>query len=174
MSLSGGPTQDEILAISLSKLSPQKNEIMVDIGCGTGKVSVAASRLVKKVIAIDRRREAINYSKTEIEASGAKNIELVAGEAAEILTRVENPDCAFIGGSGNIETVLELLVTTGCKSGVINAVLLNTVTKAMNTMKKLGIFEEIVHVQVSYSYTLAGDIMLKPKNPVYIIVGRRE
>ncbi len=103
MSLSGGPTQDEILAISLSKLSPQKNEIMADIGCGTGKVSVAASRLVKKVIAIDRRREAINYSKTEIEASGAKNIELVAGEAAEILTRVENPDCAFIGGLGNIK-----------------------------------------------------------------------
>jgi len=46
MSLSGGPTQDEILAISLSKLSPNKNEIMADIGCGTCKVSIAASGTV--------------------------------------------------------------------------------------------------------------------------------
>jgi len=145
---------------------------MADIGCGTCKVSIAASGLAKKVIAIDRRREAINYSKIKIEASGAKNIELVAGEASEILNHVENPDCAFIGGSGNIETVLEILMRKGCKRVVINAVLLNTVTKAVNTLKKLGIFEEIVHVQVSGSYTLAGDIMLKPKNPVYIIVGR--
>ncbi|MCK4269300.1 MAG: cobalt-precorrin-6Y C(15)-methyltransferase, partial [Methanogenium sp.] len=104
--------------------------------------------------------------------SGAKNIELITGEASEILKRVENPDCAFIGGSGNIETVLEILMRKGCKRVVINAVLLNTVTKAVNTLKKLGIFEEVVHVQVSSSYTLAGDIMLKPKNPVYIIVGR--
>lgn len=41
-------------------------------------------------------------------------------------------------------------------------------------MKELEIFREVVHVQVSRSYELVGDIMFKPINPVYIIVGEVE
>jgi cobalt-precorrin-6B (C15)-methyltransferase len=38
-------------------------------------------------------------------------------------------------------------------------------------MKSLGIFEEVIHVQVSKGYELAGETAFKPANPVYIVVG---
>ena len=41
--LAGGPTQDEILAVSLFKLDLRNTDTVLEIGCGTGKVSVAAA-----------------------------------------------------------------------------------------------------------------------------------
>jgi cobalt-precorrin-6B (C15)-methyltransferase len=55
---------------------------------------------------------------------------------------------------------------------VINAVLLSTLSEAVASMKELGIFHEVVQVQVSRSYDIAGSIMFKPIDPVYIIVGK--
>jgi cobalt-precorrin-6B (C15)-methyltransferase len=57
--LPGGPTQDEIMAVSLLKLGLCPTDTVLEIGCGTGKVSVAMAKRVKKVYALDRRPEAI-------------------------------------------------------------------------------------------------------------------
>jgi cobalt-precorrin-6B (C15)-methyltransferase len=57
---------------------------------------------------------------------------------------------------------------------VINAVLLSTLSETVATMKELGIFHEVVQVQVSRSHEIAGSIMFKPIDPVYIIVGKAD
>jgi cobalt-precorrin-6B (C15)-methyltransferase len=38
-------------------------------------------------------------------------------------------------------------------------------------MQRLGIFREVIHVQVSRSYGIGKSIMFKPIDPVYVIVG---
>jgi len=38
-------------------------------------------------------------------------------------------------------------------------------------MQRLGIFREAVQVQAARSHQLAGSIMFRPVDPVYIIVG---
>ena len=53
----GGPTQDEVMAISLFKMGLGPRDTVFDLGCGTGKVSIAAAGLAKKVYAVDRRRK---------------------------------------------------------------------------------------------------------------------
>jgi len=171
MGLKGGPTQDEIMAVSLLKLNIKEGDVLADIGCGTAKISIEASGKCSSIYAIDRRVEAVEYAKHEIEKAGKDNIILIHGEASAVLDEIGTLDCAFLGGSGNIEIILEKL--KGMISGriVVNAVLLDTVSRTVNKMKELGIFLEVVHVQVSRSYELAGDIMFKPINPVYIIVG---
>lgn len=176
MGLKGGPTQDEIMAVSLQKLRIKKGDVMVDIGCGTGKISIEASTVCKSVYAIDRRAEAVEYAMREIENAGRDNVILIHGEAASVLDEIGSNafDCAFVGGSGDLESVLERLNKMVSGRIVVNAVLLGTVSKAVNKMKELGIFREVVHIQVSRSYELTGDIMFKPQNPVYIIVGEVE
>ncbi|MFA7304724.1 MAG: methyltransferase domain-containing protein, partial [Methanoregula sp.] len=64
----GGPTQDEIMAISLFKLGLLPEDCLLDLGCGTGKISRAAASLVKQVCAVDRRQDAIRYAKEQAEA----------------------------------------------------------------------------------------------------------
>ncbi len=171
MGLRGGPTQDEIMAVSLFKLGIRDGDVMADIGCGTGKIAIRASERCSHVYAIDRRSEAVAYARREIAGAGKENITLLHGDAAEVLDRIDALDCAFVGGSGNIETVLDHLAGKVRGRIVVNAVLLDTVSRTIRTMKELGIFTEALHVQVSRSHELAGDMMFTPIHPVFVIVG---
>ena len=55
---------------------------------------------------------------------------------------------------------------------MINAVLLSTLAQAVETLQNLGGFCEVVQVQVARSHEIAGSIMFKPIDPVYVIVGK--
>jgi len=171
MGLKGGPTQDEVMAVSLFKLGMNEGDVMADIGCGTGKISIQAAERCSRVYAIDRRAEAIEYATEEIKSSGTENITLMHGDASSVLDGIHTLDCAFVGGSGNIEVILEKLAGIVHGRIVVNAVLLDTVSRTVNKMKELGIFVEVIHIQVSRSHELVGDLMFKPINPVFIIVG---
>jgi cobalt-precorrin-6B (C15)-methyltransferase len=54
---------------------------------------------------------------------------------------------------------------------VVNAVLVSTLHTTITTMQELGIFSEVVHVQIARSQGIAGSIRFWPINPVYVIVG---
>ncbi len=47
--VSGGLTQAEIIAIALEKLQIRSGETLVDIGCGTDSVSIAASKKARSL-----------------------------------------------------------------------------------------------------------------------------
>ena len=170
--LAGGPTQDEVMAISLLKLDLKKTDSVLEIGCGTGKVSVAMSRYAKKVAALDRRQEAVAMAKSTAERAGATNIGFFCTEALGFLESDETFDCAFLGGTKQLGEILPVLAKKVRRTIVINAVLVSTLNDAVTIMQKLGIFTEAIQVQVSRSHPLAGSVMFRPIDPVYIIVGR--
>jgi cobalt-precorrin-6B (C15)-methyltransferase len=167
----GGPTQDEIMAVSLFKMGITANDTVLDLGCGTGKVSIAIAGRARKVWAVDRRPEAVAYAQKAAAEAGAKNIEFFCGEAADFLATAPVVDCAFVGGSQQIETILPVLAKKVRRVLVVNAVLLSTLTAVTATMQSLGIFREAVHVQVARSHVLGKSMMFKPIDPVYIIIG---
>ncbi|MDG6257040.1 MAG: precorrin-6Y C5,15-methyltransferase (decarboxylating) subunit CbiT [Methanomicrobiaceae archaeon] len=169
----GGPTQDEILAISLAKMDLRDGDVVADIGCGTGKVAIAAARRAARVIAVDRRPEAIAVTREALMKAGCANVDLIGGEGAMVLESVDFLDCAFVGGSRDLERVLKMLSSRVRRSVVVNAVLLETLHQAVETLGALGFAVEVVHVQVTRSRSLAGGLMLVPINPVFIITGRR-
>jgi cobalt-precorrin-6B (C15)-methyltransferase len=170
--LPGGPTQDEVMAIALSKLGLRAGDLMLDIGCGTGKVSIAAARTASRVCAIDRRNEAIRYAKKEAAHKGVGNIDFFCSEATEFLkTDGRIFDCAFVGGSHQLNEVLPLLAKSVRRRIVVNAVLVSTLQTAVATMQEIGIFCEVVHVQIARSHEIGKSIMFRPIDPVYVIVG---
>jgi cobalt-precorrin-6B (C15)-methyltransferase len=170
--LPGGPTQDEILAVSLAKLGLCPADTVLEIGCGTGRVSVALSKLAKKVYALDRRPEAIVVAKETARHAGVSTIVFSCTEAADFLKKDRVYDCAFIGGTKNLAAILPVLAKKVRRTIVINAVMVSTLERAVVTTKDLGIFTEVVLVQVSRSHDIAGSIMFRPIDPVYIIVAR--
>ncbi|WP_292368218.1 bifunctional cobalt-precorrin-7 (C(5))-methyltransferase/cobalt-precorrin-6B (C(15))-methyltransferase [Methanoregula sp. UBA64] len=170
--LAGGPTQDEIMAVSLFKLGIRPGDLVFDIGCGTGKVAIAMAGRAKKVWAIDRRPEAIACATAAAEKAGVTNIEFFCGEAADFLPTAPAADCAFVGGSREIESFLPALARTVKRTIVVNAVLVSTLATVTDAMQTLGIFSGAVQVQVSRSHPLGKSFMFVPIDPVYIIVGR--
>ncbi|MFW5638309.1 MAG: precorrin-6Y C5,15-methyltransferase (decarboxylating) subunit CbiT [Methanoculleus sp.] len=171
MRLKGGPTQDEVMAVSLAKLGILPGDLVVDVGCGTGKVSIAASRVAERIYAIDRRSEAIAYARAEAAAAGAGNIEFFEGDAVEVLPGIDHLDAAFVGGSRRLPEVLEILAGKVQGRIVVNAVMVETLHEAIASMQRLGIFIEALHLQVSRSAAIADGVMFKPKNPIYVVVG---
>jgi len=169
--LAGGPTQDEIMAVSLFKLGLRSTDTLLEIGCGTGKVSVAAARSVKNVISLDRRQEAVTMAQTAARAAGLHNISFFCTGGLDFLAADTVYDCAFVGGTQQLALILPLLAKKVKRTIVINAVLLGTLAEAVTAMQQLGIFKEVVQVQVTRSSPVAGSIMFKPIDPVYVITG---
>ena len=175
--VSGGPTKPEIIAVSLSKLGLEDGGTFIDIGCGTGSVSMEASKLVRdlRIYALDARPEAIDVAAQNFENHGLKDVTLLHGEASLILndkTDIGTIDYAFIGGTKNIRSVLEILCEKRVGRIVVNAVRIETVVRTIDAMKELGIFDEVLHIAVSRGASITGETMFKPENPVYIIVGK--
>ena len=168
----GGPTQDEVMAVSLFKLGLVSTDAVLEIGCGTGKVSVAIAKTVKKVYSLDKRPDAISLAKETARKAGVHNIEFFCTDAVDFLKGDRVFDCAFIGGTRNLAVIIPVLAERVRRTIVINAVLVDTLEQAVTTLKGLGIFTGVVQVQVSRSHEIAGSIMFKPIDPVYVIVAR--
>jgi cobalt-precorrin-6B (C15)-methyltransferase len=171
MQPTAGSTSDEVLAIVLRKLAPRPGEVFADIGCGSGKVSIAASPLVREVWAFDRRPEAIVWAREQARAAGATNVRFIEGEAPGALAGLPAPDCAFIGGSANLAAVIGALAAMGTGRMAVSCVRIETIAEAVPAMRELGIFREAIHVQVSRSKDLAGGTMFVPANPIYLVFG---
>ncbi|MCK9581760.1 MAG: methyltransferase domain-containing protein [Methanoregula sp.] len=170
--LAGGPTQDEIMAVSLFKMGLTPADTVLEIGCGTGKVSVAMAKTAKKVHSVDKRPDAVSLSAKTARTAGARNIEFFCTDARDFLKNDQVYDCAFLGGTHGLEEILPVLSKKVNRTIVINAVLLSTLERAVTILTGLGLFCEVVQVQVSRSHDIAGSIMFKPIDPVYIIVAR--
>ena len=127
--LKGVPTKSEIIALTLFKLELKKDDILLDIGCGSGNVSIEASKYVNKIFAIDKRKEAIDLSKENIEIKGKKNISLIEGEAIEVIPKITNYNKAFVGGTGgHLEDILNLI--KGSDKIVVNASRIEVASRA--------------------------------------------
>jgi ubiquinone/menaquinone biosynthesis C-methylase UbiE len=61
---------------NLSLDNPQKMTL-IDLGCGTGATSIAASRYFKKIYAVDVSEAMINCARKKTKEQGIKNIEFI-------------------------------------------------------------------------------------------------
>ncbi len=169
--LKGGPTQDEVLAIALQKLALRPGDRVLDLGCGTGAVAIAAAATAAEVVAIDRRPEAVAHARHAADEAGAANVSFLEAEAGEALPGLGTFDAAFVGGSRGLADLLPILAVRVRRRIVVNAVLIETLHRAIATMESLGIYREAVHVQVARAAPLAGSVYFRPIDPVYVIVG---
>lgn len=170
--LAGGPTQDEVMAVSLHKLGLLGTDTVLEIGCGTGKVSVAMARQAKTVYSLDKRPDAVSLASEAARQAGAANIEFFCTTAQEFIKNDRVYDCAFLGGTTGLIEFLPELATKVKRTIVINAVMLSTLQNAVTIFKNLGLLCEVVQVQVSRSYPIGDSVMLRPIDPVFLIIAR--
>ncbi len=169
MKLPGTATQEENIHIAMGKLSIQHGNVFLDIGCGSGAISLAASRFTERIYGIDVRAEAVEASKSRV-PSGT----FFKGEASQILPDLPMLDRCFIGGTQNIESFFPLLMRKAAPGCIVVADLarIGMASNVAQLMKKYGIFHELLQIQISRGYELAGDVALRPVNPIFMVVGR--
>ena len=156
-------TKEEIIGILFSKLKPSIDDVFVDIGCGTCRVSNFFADYVRTVYAVDIDESVI------VEAKVKPNVRLIHAHGLEFLRNFDY-DIVFFGGTKDIE---EMLRVAGEKARrlAVNAARIEVACNVIRIMKELNIFKEAIIVNVSRSYDLAGFTAFKNLNPVFIIVG---
>ena len=80
---------------------------MVDVGCGSGGLTVEAASRARKVIALDKNPEAINLTQKNLEKHGyLNNVHLREGEALKILEELESFQVLLVGSSGDLPSIV--------------------------------------------------------------------
>ena len=109
------PITKEVRAIVVSKLRLNDGVAAIDIGCGSGSITVEICLQTRSnnVYAIDFNKKAIDLTKTNLDKFGVKAITML-GKAEDVLPTLPKVDAIMIGGSwGNIHQILNLVTRTG-------------------------------------------------------------
>jgi cobalt-precorrin-6B (C15)-methyltransferase len=172
-----GPTKEEIRVITIAKARLNENNVVLDVGCGTGGLTVEAALQVGskgKVYAIDEDEAAVALTKSNVQKFGVENIVSVSkAKAPEGLISLPNADAVFIGGGGaNLRAIIQTahykLKFTGRL--VINAILIETATSAVAELKALGYQDiDVVSVSVAKGKQLPSGTMMIARNPITVI-----
>ena len=172
-----GPTKEEIRVITISKARLTEGSVVLDVGCGTGGLTVETAFQVGnkgKVYAIDEDPAAVELTKGNVQKFGVENIVVVArGKAPEALITLPNADAIFIGGGGvSLRTIIQTAHYKLKPTGriIINAILLETATTAIAELKALGYKDiDIANISVAKGKQINSGTMMMARNPITIV-----
>lgn len=171
-------TKQEVRAVTLAKLQLQDDLVFWDIGAGSCSVSIEASNLMPngRIFAVERNQQCIGFINENLKKFCARNIKLIEAFAPEGLDDLPDPDRVFIGGAGGkldeiIDTISQRLKSEGVV--VINAVTLDTLTRAVEFLEDHGFTVEATCVNIAKTRNLTEYKMFEAQNPVYVISARK-
>ena len=169
-------TKEEVRVVQVSKARLKPGQIVYDIGCGSGSISIEAAfqiELSGKVLAVDYDKNAIELTKKNIKKFGLTNISVIYGNAKEKIHELEEADTIFIGGTGGDTKEIVELCENKLKLGgriVVGIILIETLYSVLQVLEKLQ-FEsvDITQVTISKSRKTSTGTMMLARNPVTII-----
>jgi cobalt-precorrin-6B (C15)-methyltransferase len=169
-------TKEEVRVIQISKARLRPGQLVYDVGCGSGSISVEAGIQVEssgKILAIDYDENAIELTKKNVEKFGLSNVSLIHGNAKEKITVLEPADAIFIGGTGKDTAEIVELCQDKLKAGgriVIGTILIETLYAILQILDKLQFDSiDITQVTISKSRKTSTGTMMLARNPVTII-----
>lgn len=171
-------TKQEVRAVTLAKLQLQDDLVLWDIGAGSCSVSIEASNLMPngRIFALERNPQCVTFIHENLKKFCARNVKLIEAYAPDGLEDLPDPDRVFIGGAGGqLEEIIDAVDKRLKPDGqiVLNAVTLDTLTKAVEFLEDHGYTVEATCVNISRTRRLTEYKMFEAQNPVYIITARK-
>lgn len=172
-----GPTKEELRCIIICKSKVSSNDTVVDIGCGTGGLTVEFAKRAQIVYAIDKNMEALKLTQKNLQKHNLTNkVQLLHKNALKALRDIEDIDILMIGGSGgDLSLIIEKGYKKLKKDGriIITSILLETPTEAIKTLKNLEMSIEVVNVSISKGKMMDRGTMMFANNPITIITAQK-
>ena len=168
-------TKQEVRAAVLAKLAVRPEDILWDVGAGTGSVSVelALSAPRGRVYAVECRPEGCALIKANREKFRTRNLVLVEGLAPDALSDLPAPDAVFIGGSkGSLAAIVDAALDKNPDARIcVSAIALETLSAAVAALTAKGRTVQVSQIAVSRAKAVGGLHLMMAQNPIYLITG---
>lgn len=170
-------TKAEIRVQVLAKAQISSKDCVVDIGAGTGSISIEAAGLASEgvVYAIEHNTEAQELILANQEKFGVPNLRLIPGAAPDVFGELPPVDVCIIGGSsGRLSEILQTVpLITGGRI-VITAVTIETVAQGLKLLSDYN-YQDIdtVSIQAVRWKAVQTLHMAQALNPIFIISARK-
>jgi cobalt-precorrin-6B (C15)-methyltransferase len=167
-------TKEDIRAIAISKLRLREGHSAIDVGCGSGSITVELCLQTKgKVYAIDFDEKAVELTKKNLQKFGVKAEEVILAKAQDVLPNLPQVNSIIVGGTwGDAKQVIGLAVGRLKKGGriVIDTILIETMYQALTAINELELNEiDITQITISKARKVTTGTMMLARNPVMII-----
>ena len=169
-------TKEEVRTIQISKARLSPGNVVYDVGCGSGSISVEAGIQVEdsgEVHAVDIDPKAIELTKKNLEKFGVSNVKTILGNAREKILGLPEANAIFIGGTGGDTQDIVKISEKKLKPGgriIIGIILIETLFSVLKTIEELNFSSiDITQVTISKSRKTSTGTMMLARNPVTII-----
>ena len=166
-------TKEDIRALVVSKLRLKEKSSAIDVGCGSGSITVEMCLQTKgKIYAIDFDEKAVELTRKNLQKFDVR-AEVIFSKAQDVLTLLPQVDAILIGGtSGEVERIVNLGVDRLNKGGriVIDTVLIETMYRALTTINQANLEEvDVTQAIIAKARKVATGTMMLARNPIIII-----
>jgi cobalt-precorrin-6B (C15)-methyltransferase len=167
-------TKEDVRALVISKLRLKENSSAIDVGCGSGSITVEMCLQTKgnNIYAIDFDEKAVELTRKNLLKFDVK-AEVIFSKAQDVLPLLPQVDAILIGGtSGEVERIVDLGVDRLNKGGriVIDTVLIETMYRALTTINQANLEEvDVTQAIIAKARKVATGTMMSARNPIIII-----
>lgn len=173
-------TKEEVRVVALSKARLRDGAVIIDIGCGSGSISVEAAIQAGasgRVYAVDQDEEAVRLTGINARKFGISNIEVIHSKAQDALDRMPAADAIFIGGTGGDTYDIIKLASGKLKSKgriVSTTILIETMYRSLKAVEEVGLEDiDITQITAAKSRKVSTGTMMLARNPVLIISAQK-
>ncbi|MEC4806454.1 MAG: precorrin-6y C5,15-methyltransferase (decarboxylating) subunit CbiE [Jaaginema sp. PMC 1079.18] len=169
-------TKRDIRLAILGEIALKPQQIIWDIGAGTGSVAIEMARLVPTATVYAIEKTAMGYDLVVQNAArfGVENVVPIRGIAPPVLNQLPAPHRVFIGGSNNkIEAILELCYQQlNPQDGrvVLAFATVENLNTALTWLRSRSYAYHLLQLNIARSVPVASLTRLTPLNPVTLVV----
>lgn len=166
-------TKQDVRTAVLGKLAVRPDDVIWDVGAGTGSVSVELALAARQgyVYAVECMEEGCSLIAANRRKFGAWNLYLKEGKAPEALEGLPVPDAVFIGGTkGHMMEIISLVHEKNPDARIcISAIALETLSEAVRALADRGFESQVTQIAVSSTKSAGNLHLLMANNPIFLI-----
>lgn len=166
-------TKFAIRAVTMALLDITPGDVLLDIGAGTGSISIQAALLGAEVYALEQTQEGVDLIQQNAEKFQVE-IQTIHGTAPECLQAIPQFNKCFIGGSkGKLTPIVTDVHARLCSGGRLAA----NFIRLENTVTFRQRLQQYGYIQIESRLLHTAEVdhlgLLRGQNPVCLIGGQK-